>query len=1177
MRNNLVLELINSLPEFDRIKEIISVGETGNSENIFVSDATKSWIFYSLLQKSNNPLVLVVEDPSKADNLFSEFEFIYNSDTSASFSLKIIDLYSSWTYPKHNELVWDITESFTRIRGLTQLLNYDQSDESQKVLVITTKDALIRKTVKREFLLDHTMYFSINSEFNVLVNIENLVSVGYKICDTVRIPGDISSRGGLIDIYPINSEHPVRLDFLGNKLENIRVFDPETQLSISTINEVVISPSSEYPSSLFNFEKAKQFISESEHYNLCNKHSRIIENFLPIRELLPIENLEPFAGFFDSGMLIDYLPKNNIFLFDEFNETQVDESKINYDVVSHSNDNDSKCKIDMPSPVMDWEEVYDKLLKKNLLINSDSYPIETVPDNSSIVNFSPTYLGQIDKFIEDIKAIKQRKESVIICSSFPDRIRDILISSDNEINLYPEGDSLPEIGEVVILQFPLREGFSVYSRLKTTHILTDKEIFGYSKKNVRKRTKSPKFSLSADLTPNSLIVHSDHGIGRFVGVEIIDSNIGTREYISIEYAAGDRLYVPMDQAGKLSSYVAPKGSKPSLSRLGTQEWKRTKERAAKAAKEIAQSLIKLYASRQILPGYQFSSDTVWQSEFEDAFMYTPTRDQKDAVDVIKYSMESPHPMNYLVCGDVGYGKTEIAMRVAFKAVQDGKQVALLCPTTLLAQQHFRTFMERFNLFPLKIEVLSRFSNDIEQKRIQEQLASGQIDILIGTHKLLQRDTVFKDLGLVIVDDEQRFGVMHKEWLKRYHENVDVLTLTATPIPRTLSMALTGALDMVTVHTPPEDRQAVETHVLEYSDDLIREVISKELTRKGQVFFLHNRISDIHSWANHIKKIIPESRVCVAHSRLDEKELERVMEQFISGEKNVLISTTIIEAGIDIPNANTIIINRPELLGLAQLYQLRGRVGRGDRNGYAYLLVQINKILSESAEKRLLAMKSYQELGSGFRIAMKDLEIRGAGNILGSEQSGHMHSIGFDLYTQLLQESIDELNDTDQPKDYHFVQIADIKVTISLDAHIPIDYIPELSERLMFYKRLSTLTDEEEILIIQNEMSDRFGELPQSIFNIFYVLRVKIMASRIGVKSIVSEYGSIVIRFKYSINSYGAILEDSLGHLGVIRRNSIRVNESIGWQQNLIDVLKTVLETHQRALNLLEISENENND
>ena len=369
---------------------------------------------------------------------------------------------------------------------------------------------------------------------------------------------------------------------------------------------------------------------------------------------------------------------------------------------------------------------------------------------------------------------------------------------------------------------------------------------------------------------------------------------------------------------------------------------------------------------------------------------------------------------------------------------------------------------------------------------------------------------------------------------------------------------------------------METHVLEYSDDLIREVISKELTRKGQVFFLHNRISDIHSWANHIKKIIPESRVCVAHSRLDEKELERVMDQFISGEKNVLISTTIIEAGIDIPNANTIIINRPELLGLAQLYQLRGRVGRGDRNGYAYLLVQINKILSESAEKRLLAMKSYQELGSGFRIAMKDLEIRGAGNILGSEQSGHMHSIGFDLYTQLLQESIDELNDNDQPKDYHFVQIADIKVTISLDAHIPIDYIPELSERLMFYKRLSTLSDEEEILIIQNEMSDRFGELPQSIFNIFYVLRVKIMASRIGVKSIVSEYGSIVIRFKYSINSYGAILEDSLGHLGVIRRNSIRVNESTGWQKNLMDVLKTVLETHQRALNLLEISENENN-
>jgi len=1176
MTSNLILELIDSIPELDIIKGIISAGKIGESQNIFVTNATQAWVLYSFLSVSKSPVIIVVDDLTIADQLFSELEIIANSDNLANFSLNLIDLYSSWTHPIQNELIWDVGGSFDRIRGITQLLNHDYSDEFEKIIAITTTDALIRKTLKKSFLRDYMIDLSVGNKFNIFQLIENLASIGYMLCDTVRMPGDISNRGGIVDVFPINAELPIRLDFLGNNLDGIRLFDPETQLSISSLDKISISPCAEFPNSLFDLDKAKEFVIEfGSNSNLCKNHFRFVENLLPALDFLPVDNVEPYSGFYDSGMLIDYFPKNCLFVFLDFPKNSEGSIIINNSNLNLKNNLDS-CDIDIPSSTWNWNDIYNQLQGLNLVIRASSNPIENITPNFSTISLSPTYLGKADQFLEDIISIQGRNEAIIICSSFTDRVRDIFNSSKQVINISLKIDNLPEPGMVAIVPFQLREGFSVFSSSGTFHVITDKEIFGFVKKHNHKRIKKPKIPLIIDFIPGTYMVHVDHGIGRFVGVEMLDSSIGIREYLAIEYAAGDRLLVPMDQAGKLSSYVAPRGSNPSLSRLGTQEWSRTKERATRAAREIAQSLINLYASRQILPGYQFSPDTTWQSEFEDAFMYSPTRDQQEAIDVIKYSMESPQPMNYLVCGDVGYGKTEIAMRVAFKAVQDGKQVAVLCPTTLLAQQHLRTFRERFNLFPLNIEVLSRFSNDDEQTRILELLIDGGIDILIGTHKLLQRNTVFKDLGLVIVDDEQRFGVMHKEWLKQYHENVDVLTLTATPIPRTLSMALTGALDMVTVRTPPEQRQPIETHVMEYSDDLINEAISRELNRGGQVFFLHNRIEDIFSWANRIKQIVPKAKVCVAHSRLDEHELERVMDQFISGEKNVLICTTIIEAGLDIPNANTIIIHHPELLGLAQLYQLKGRVGRGDRSSYAYLLVEPDKILTETAEKRLLAMKSYQELGAGFRIAMKDLEIRGAGNILGSEQSGHMHSIGFDLYTQLLQDSIDELSDNDHSRNYNYKQITDIKVSIPFVAHIPIDYIPDLSERLLFYKRLSLLSDEEEILVIRSEMDDRFGNLPQSVYNIFYVLRIKILASRIGVKSIVSEYGSIVIRFSYSINSYGAILENTLGHLCSFRGNSIRVNENTEWQENLMEVLGKFLEIHERALNILSLSDEKYN-
>ena len=508
--------------------------------------------------------------------------------------------------------------------------------------------------------------------------------------------------------------------------------------------------------------------------------------------------------------------------------------------------------------------------------------------------------------------------------------------------------------------------------------------------------------------PGAYVVHIDHGIARFAGVRRVAGDHGEREYLTLEYAEGDKLYVPSEHLDRVTPYVAPGDDAPTLTRLGSQEWTRAKERAQRAAREMAGELVALYAARQVLPGHAFSPDTLWQHEMEDAFPYAETRDQLEAIDAVKESMEAPHPMDHLVCGDVGYGKTEIAVRAAFKAVQDGLQVAVLCPTTVLAQQHYATFADRLSPYPVRIDVLSRFRTPPEQAVTLKGLRDGAVDIVIGTHRVLQKDVHFSKLGLVVVDDEQRFGVVHKEWFKQLRREVDVLTLTATPIPRTLSMALAGVRDMTTVHTPPQDRQPVRTFVCDYSDSVVQEALLRELDRGGQVFFLHNRIRTIDEWADRVQRLAPQAKVAVGHGRMDEEELAAVMNDFMEGRTDVLVCTTIIEAGLDLPNANTILVHRPEMLGLAQMYQLRGRVGRGARHAYAYFLITPGVPMTEAAQKRLKAMLAYQELGAGFRIAMKDLEIRGAGNILGPEQSGHVHAIGFDLYTRLLEEAVADL-------------------------------------------------------------------------------------------------------------------------------------------------------------------------
>ena len=663
------------------------------------------------------------------------------------------------------------------------------------------------------------------------------------------------------------------------------------------------------------------------------------------------------------------------------------------------------------------------------------------------------------------------------------------------------------------------------------------------------------------------MVHEDHGVARFAGTTSMDSNGESREYLVLEYAESDKLYLPTDHLDRIFPYVGTSDLPPTLTRLSSSEWARPKERVKASTRELAKELLDLYADRRVARGHAFSADVVWQREMEDAFPYEETPDQARVIDEVKADMEDGRPMDRLVCGDVGYGKTEVALRAAFKAINDGLQVALLVPTTILAQQHYATFVDRLGPYPIRVEVLSRFRTPKEQRRIVQDLSKGAIDIVIGTHRLIQKDVRFRNLGLVIVDEEQRFGVSHKERLKRLRREVDFLTLSATPIPRTLYMALSGVRDMSAMDTPPEERYPVKTYVGEYSDQIIQEAVKRELDRGGQVFFLHNRIRSIQRVAAHLGELAPQARIAVAHGRMEESRLEEAMLSFSEGEINVLVCTTIIESGLDIPNANTLIIDRADRFGLSQLYQLRGRIGRSSSRAYSYLLVPKGKRITPGAEKRLQAILEASELGSGFRIAMRDLEIRGAGNILGAEQSGHIHAIGFELYTKLLNQAVQDLRaERAEEAAPESEAKSDLRVDLPLSAHIPQDYIGHLPIRLNVYQRLMDLRSHEQIEDMRRSFETALAPLPRDVDNLLYLVSLKIMARQMGVQSIASSDTDITLTLKDSVGGARLIMERSLGGWASVGNRQIKLNRRLmgsKWRAVLDLTLQRLKEFQER--------------
>jgi transcription-repair coupling factor (superfamily II helicase) len=939
-------------------------------------------------------------------------------------------------------------------------------------------------------------------------------SLGYTVESTVEIPGTMSKRGGIIDIFPPTGELPARLEFFGNIVESIRLYDPTNQRSVKRVPSINIGPATELTAPFAENGPKPEDILKTLDLSSCTEEFR--QTFVKELEELyrgqKTVSKEFYAPLFNRDSLLSYLPENTLLIIDEPLSVQrtIEDFDNKAAEIYKGRQAQGELPVNFPKPYFNWDEMSPALAKMPQLILSELGMSEKAATHHLDFKTLTSYGGQLPTFIAKIKQMLADKERVILVTHQANRLSELLGEEDIIAPVLTEIKQTPQPGALILLQGLLNSGWS----LRDTHLFTDAEIFGFTKQQrLQKKRLVARHKIFADIQPDDYVVHIEHGIGKFYGFTVIRNGDMDREFLILQYAGGDKLFVPTDQVDRVSRYVGGGEQPPTLSRLGGQEWAHTKEKVKEAVEEVAADLLDLYASREVVPGFAFSRDTIWQRELEASFPYIETPDQITAQQEIKADMEKSKPMDRLICGDVGYGKTEVAIRAAFKAVIDGKQVAVLVPTTVLAQQHYATFSERMKAFPMKIESLSRFRSHKEQQDVIKRLEQGTVDICIGTHRLIQKDVQFKNLGLLIIDEEQRFGVAHKEFLKKMRQEVDVLTLSATPIPRTLHMSLVGVRDMSTMETPPEDRLPVRTYVAEYDERVIREAVLRELERGGQVFFVHNRVQSIEIIADKLRHLIPEARVCVGHGQMPEGGLEKVTTEFMQGKADVLVCSTIIESGLDMPNVNTMIINQADRFGLTQLHQLRGRVGRGATLAYAYLLFDKGKRLTPVAEKRLRTIYEATELGAGFSIAMKDLEIRGAGTLLGMRQSGQISAVGFNLYSQMLATAVEKLKmqKSGVIQTPSTSKLPPPTIDLPLSALIPEEYVDDMVTRLELYQRMADISELKQIPNLEQELNDRFGVPPKEVENLLYILKIRVVAKDRGIESISNLDGEIIIQ------------------------------------------------------------------
>ncbi len=986
-----------------------------------------------------------------------------------------------------------------RIRILKQLVFYKTPK-----MIVTSVESLMTKLPPKELWKEAQVRLGVGDELLLEPFVKKMLLMGYAREEMVTHSGSFSIRGGIIDLFPVGEEWPYRLELFDTEVDSLRTFDPITQLSLEKCDALVFGPATEL------------LLDEKLRHDLIVK---IRKGLKKVENDEWTERLESLIDHLDAGIYPSNLDKfyglafetQSYGLLDYFDDADVvvflDNSRIKerYNASYNGFVESFKDHLERGKAFKDQlclAFTYSELLKEigNKQVVTIDAIAKRIPDFKidemiAVQTMeSPLYHGKLEQMIADLKQWLYKGYKVAIALGSESKCKNVELALKEERIPFSEGvHEKPVAGICYFLQEDLKHGFQLGA--SKFILLTDKELFGtpYRKKSTASNKKKGQLIKSfTELTVGSLVVHENHGIARYVGLEQLVVDGLKRDYLKLNYSGEDHLYIPAENMDSIQKYIGAEELEVKLSKLGSGEWQRAKAKVKKSIEDMTEDLIKLYAERKDRRGHAFSADTDWQKNFEDMFPYQETPDQLKCVIEIKKDMEQELPMERLLCGDVGYGKTEVAIRAIFKAAMDGKQVAVLVPTTILAQQHYTNLVSRFSKFPIRVEMLSRFRTKKQQDKIIEDLRTGVVDVVVGTHRILSKDIIYKDLGLLIIDEEQRFGVKHKEAMKQLKTNVDVLTLTATPIPRTLHMSLIGIRDLSMLEDPPEDRYPIQTYVVEFDELLVKDWILREVDRGGQAFFVHNRVQDIDHLTARLSQLMPDVRINFAHGQLSEAKLEKIMLSFLNHEFDVLVCTTIIETGLDISNVNTIIINDADKMGLSQLYQLRGRVGRSNRIAYAYLTYQKNKVLTEIAEKRLRAIKEFTELGAGFKIAMKDLEIRGAGNLLGSDQHGHMASVGYEMFCKLLEEQVRRI------KGETVESFTDTTIEFSINAFIPEQYILQPEQKLDMYKRISAIRNQEDKYRVEEELEDRYGTMPQSVYNLLSVAHIKALAQKIGV-------------------------------------------------------------------------------
>lgn len=966
----------------------------------------------------------------------------------------------TYLYPARDLLFYyaDIKGKTLTNRRMEVLRAIAEKKKEEPVTVITTMDAFLDGIISPDEIQKNRIHITGEDTVDLTKLEQDLTALGYERESQIEAPGQFAVRGGIIDVFPLAEEMPVRIELWGDEIDSIRMFDAKSQRSIENISEITIYPASENCFGNNGLVSFLKYFPENETLLFYDEPHRLQET----AETVEAEYTESLKNRADAGMKEEGEEELRVFQTKDIISEMNRYSGIGLTTL------ESKC---------------------GLFKVRSVYTVQAKGVNP--------YNNSFELLTRDLKRLKRNGYRVVLLSGSRTRAKRLAEDlRDYDLSSFYSEDMQREVkpGEIMAAYGYASEGYE-YPMLKFV-VISESDIFGRKKKKKkRKKYEGQRIQDFAELKPGDYVVHENHGIGVYKGIEKIEVEKIVKDYMKIVYAEGGVLYIPVAQMDLIQKYAGADAKKPRLNKLGTIQWGKTKSQVKKAVQIVAKDLVELYAVRQQSEGFVYGPDTVWQKEFEEMFPFEETDDQLQAIEDTKHDMESKKIMDRLICGDVGYGKTEIAIRAAFKAVQEGKQVVCLVPTTILAQQHYNTFVQRLKEFPVRIDLLCRFRSAAEQKKTIEDTKKGFVDILVGTHRVLSKDVVFKDLGLLIIDEEQRFGVTHKEKIKKLKENIDVLTLTATPIPRTLHMSLIGIRDMSVLEEAPNERMPIQTYVMEYNDEMVREAITRELARDGQVYYVYNRVNDIADVAGRIQSLVPDANVAFAHGQMKERELEDIMYDFINGDIDVLVSTTIIETGLDIPNANTMIIQDADRFGLSQLYQLRGRVGRSNRMAYAFLLYQRDKLLIEVAEKRLSAIREFTDLGSGIKIAMRDLEIRGAGNLLGEAQSGHMEAVGYDLYCKMLNEAVRQLKGG--PEAETFTTLIDLNV----DAYIPEYYIKNEYQKLDIYKRIAAIESEEELEDMTEELIDRFGDIPKKVQQLLVIASLKSLAHSVYVTAI----------------------------------------------------------------------------